>query len=51
MYLNGLSIFLSVIARKSVLSPHIIEGNIGEGEEEEVSSYGMTLRKGEDTGN
>jgi hypothetical protein len=50
--LNVLSIFLSVIARNSVLGLHIIEGKIeGEEEEEDISSYGMTLRKREDTGN
>jgi len=50
-YLNGLSIFLSVIARNSLLGPHIIEEKIeGEGDEEYVSSYGMALKE-EDTGN
>ena len=38
-YLNGLSIFLSVIARNSVLGLKIIEGKIeGKDEEEGVSS-------------
>jgi hypothetical protein len=50
--LNGLSIFFLVIARNSVLGLHIIEGKIeGQDEEEDVSSYGMNLRKREDTGN
>jgi hypothetical protein len=40
--------------RRNCLLKHVIEGNIEgrrEDEEEEVSSYWMTVRKREDTGN
>jgi hypothetical protein len=43
------------ILRKNCLLKHVIEGKIEqklqEDEEEDVSSYWMTLRKREDTGN